>query len=234
MTEVTLSSDLDVKFISGHGSDELIVAAARVSQEVTLPEDVSETEGLINYLMKHRHGSPFEHNGFTFLVHAPIFVAREFQRHRIASYNEQSARYGVLQPKFYFAEQSRPRFNSGTSARPVLNATVGIGEYEILYDRRKQIAQAAWDEYQSELSSGYANEVAREVLPVNIYTSFYVTMNARSAMNFLSLRTDEENAAIKGYPLLEMQTVAKQIEEVLKEHMPVTMQKFDVNGRVCP
>ena len=100
MTKVQFSSEVTVKLIRSMAGDDTVIQAAQVS---VLGENNPDTvpERLINYLMSSRHGSPFEHNSFTFFVEAPIFVFREWHRHRISSINEMSGRYTKLLPKFY-------------------------------------------------------------------------------------------------------------------------------------
>src|SRR4051794_40956436 len=114
-TDIELRSDITVRLISSSGGDHSIVAAARVSTsgedalQYADPARAEESAGLIRYLMKHRHGTPFEHSSLTFFVHAPILVWREWHRHRIGfSYNEESGRYKTLDPVFYLPERERP------------------------------------------------------------------------------------------------------------------------------
>jgi thymidylate synthase (FAD) len=183
--------------------------------------------------MKNRHGSPFEHASFTFLIHAPIFVAREFMRHRMASYNEESGRYKQLEPVFYVPDVHRKLRQVG---KP--------GHYEFEYGLPHQwdavrgsfrvVCEEAYRAYEGMLAHGVAREVARMILPVNIYTSFYVTLNARALMNFLSLRTIRENSSFPSFPQCEIEMAADQMESVFGYFMPVTWKAFDNNGRVAP
>ena len=117
MSEVVFRSDVTVELVRSNASDQDVLFAARVSTQgeqsleaATANKDAeadSRDRGLINYLMRDRHGSPFEHNSMTFYVQAPIFVFREFMRHRIASYNEESGRYKELSPVFYIPGPDR-------------------------------------------------------------------------------------------------------------------------------
>ena len=126
-TEITFTSDIGVDLVSSMGTDASVVAAARVSvigADAARYEgaDAAEHRGLINYLMEHRHGSAFEHASATFRVHAPIFVFREWHRHRIGwSYNEASGRYSQLEPIFHIPGVDLPLQNTGTSARPMMS-----------------------------------------------------------------------------------------------------------------
>ena len=103
---LTFRSDMTVELTQSMASDEAVLKAARVSTGAG-STSAEKDAGLINYLMRDRHGSPFEHNSFTFYIEAPIFVFREFMRHRIASYNEESGRYKELKPVFYFPDIER-------------------------------------------------------------------------------------------------------------------------------
>jgi thymidylate synthase (FAD) len=183
--------------------------------------------------MRDRHGSPFEHNAFTFYIEAPIFVFREFMRHRIASYNEESGRYKELNPTFYIPDAERKLIQIGkTGAYEFVEGTsiqFGVTKTEI-YSSSKR----AYESYKVMLDGGIAREVARAVLPVNIYSSMYVTMNARSLMNFLSLRTTREGTHFPSFPQREIEMVAEKMEEIFAEKMPLTYDCFNKNGRVAP
>lgn len=225
-------NDVTVELVQWMGDDSSVVKAARVSTGggTTTPE---KDAGLINYLMRDRHGTPFEHNGFTFYVEAPIFVFREFMRHRIASYNEESGRYKKLEPVFYVPDEDRGLIQSG---KP--------GAYEFYQGSRNQWLTVqeetveacikAYAAYENMLDAGIAREVARGVLPVNLYSSMFVTMNARALMNFLSLRTKREGTHFPSFPQREIEMVAEQMETLWAEKMPVTYEKFNEHGRVSP
>jgi thymidylate synthase (FAD) len=183
--------------------------------------------------MKDRHGTPFEHNGFTFYVEAPIFVFREFMRHRIASYNEESGRYKELAPVFYVPKQNRKLVQVGKPG----SYTFQEGTYKqkaILPADIKRVSREAYKAYERLLSEGIAREVARTVLPVGLYSSMFVTMNARALMNFLSLRTSVEWSKFPSYPQAEIEMVAEKMEAIFAEQMPITYKTFNMNGRVAP
>ena len=117
MTEIEFSSEMTVKLVRSMASDDMVVQAAQVSAKgENNPETVPLR--LIQALMKGKHGSPFEHNAFTFFVEAPLFVFREWQRHRIGSFNEMSGRYTELPGKFYIPGNDRKVFNAGTKMKP--------------------------------------------------------------------------------------------------------------------
>lgn len=232
MTQIDLSSDITVQIVRALASDDMVVQAAQVS---ILGRNNPETDAprLINYLMSNRHGSPFEHNVFTFFVEAPIFVFREWHRHRIASINEMSGRYTKLLPKFYTPSSSRKLQNIGTSARPEMSEG-SIHQQELMYYGDKTVSQLAWDTYERRLEEGIANELARTVLPLSVYSQMYWSVNARSLMNFLSLRVDSVDSVWRSRPQMEIQMGAEDIEDVFRQHMPLTHAAFVANGRVAP
>jgi thymidylate synthase (FAD) len=224
-----------VELIDHMGGDASFIRAARVSTrgKNTPPADPQEAQGLINYLLKSRHGSVFEHATLTFYIEASIFTFREFHRHRIASYNETSARYRELPPRFYVPPTDRPLQNAGTSARPEL--TPGTPQQtELLRYEIQQNSRQAWERYQILLRDGIAKEIARAVLPVNIMSQMYATLNPRSLMNFLSLRVDHPEAAIRTRPQYEIQQVAQLMETHFQNLFPVTHAAFNANGRQAP
>jgi thymidylate synthase (FAD) len=225
-------TDMTVELVQSMASDDAVVKAARVSTK-TDSVDASKDAGLINYLMRDRHGSPFEHNAFTFYIEAPIFVFREFQRHRIASYNEESARYKELAPVFYVPDLKRNLVQKGKPG--AYEFELGdIGQLATVYRSTYEANKSSYEEYQKMLDAGIAREVARGVLPVNIYSSMYVTMNARALMNFLSLRTTRPGTFFPSFPQREIEMVAEKMECYFAEKMPITYDCFDKNGRVAP
>lgn len=234
-------SDVTVELVRSSASDSDVLFAARVSTqgEQTLDDAAAGTEatgrdrGLINYLMRDRHGSPFEHNSMTFYVQAPIFVFREFMRHRMASYNEESGRYRELRPVFYVPAPERRLIQVGKpGAYEFLDGTPE--QTELVNEVTRATSITAFDAYQKMLDAGVAREVARIVLPLNIYSSMYVTMNARALMNFLSLRTKVEGTHFPSFPQREIEMCAEKMELAWTELMPLTHAAFNTNGRVSP
>ena len=245
MTEIEFRSDVTVELVraSAHDSDVLFAARVSTQGEQTLEESLRSTEapaesekrdkGLINYLMRDRHGSPFEHNSLTFYVQAPIFVFREFMRHRIASYNEESARYRELNPVFYVPAEDRNLVQVGKPG--AYDFIPGTPEQtHIVQEATKHAVTVAYQEYERMLEAGVAREVARGVLPVATYSSMYVTMNARSLMNFLSLRTKREGTHFPSFPQREIEMVAEKMEDAWAKLMPMTYEAFNEHGRVSP
>ena len=236
--EIVFRDDMTVELVKSSASDADVIWAARVSTagETTL-EKVGESSerdaGLINYLARERHGSPFEHTSMTFFVSAPIFVFREFMRHRIASYNEESGRYRELRPVFYIPNKDRKLVQVGkTGAYTFVDGTPE--QLDITVNAIKETCIVAYDNYQKILASGVAREVARAVLPVTLYSSMYVTMNARALMNFLSLRTSSPDSHFPSYPQREIEMVAEKMEKHFAELMPMTYAAFQKSGRIAP
>lgn len=236
--EITFRSDVTVELVKSSASDADVLFAARVSTkgEQSLDDvagDASRSQGLINYLMRDRHGSPFEHTSFTFFVRAPIFMWREHMRHRIASYNEESGRYRELEPVFYVPARERNLVQEGKPGAYVF--VPGTDEQSALVEEQvKASCIQAYAAYQAMLDAGVAREVARIVLPVTIFSSAYVTMNARALMNFLSLRTKREGSHFPSFPQREIEMVAEKYEAEFERLMPLTYAAFQANGRVAP
>lgn len=227
---------MTVELIRASGSDADVAHAAWVSTMGANAESAGDPErvdGLIKYLMRNRHGSPFEHCVMTFFVSAPIFVWREHTRHRMASYNEQSGRYSKLEPVFYMPAVDRPLVQTG---KPGAYEFVPGSDHQISVVNR-EIAGNSVESYCAYLrliNQGVAKEVARMVLPVNIYSSAYVTMNLRGLMNFLSLRTKNTGAQFPSYPQHEIELVANAYADLFKEKYPAVYYAFAENGYVCP
>lgn len=251
--EMMFRSDSTVELIDYMGGDNSIVTAARVStgpnEDETFYDLFTETaegralrnsvtekreKGLIGYLMREKHGSPFEHNSMTFRIETQIFTAREQMRHRVGfSYNERSGRYSELLPYFWIPGEDRGLQNAGKPSKPEL--------VEGTYDQKRKVPsimklayKASWRAYKIMLRLKVAPEVARAVLPVGIYTEYYVTMNLRSALNFIALRVQDENAAHVSRPQKEIQEVALKIEETVAKLFPVAYEQFVANKRVAP
>lgn len=231
-------SDVTVELVRSNASDSDVVFAARVSTQgeqslAGVDAEATRSAGLINFLMRDRHGSPFEHNSLTFYVQAPIFVFREFMRHRIASYNEESGRYRELRPVFYVPGPERRLIQQGKpGAYEFVDGTPE--QHALVAQQTREVCEHAYASYQQMLAGGVAREVARIVLPVTIYSSMYVTVNARSLMNFLSLRTKRDGATYPSFPQREIEMCAEQMESLWAELMPLTHAAFEANGRVAP
>lgn len=236
--EIIFRSDVTVELVKSSASDADVIWAARVSTagEQSMEEigqDPAKSAGLINYLARERHGSPFEHTSMTFFISAPIFVFRKFMRHRIASYNEESGRYRELNPVFYVPDENRKLIQIGkTGSYTFVDGTPE--QFNVSVAAMKKAYVVAYEQYQLMLDQGIAREVARVVLPVGLYSSMYVTMNARALMNFLSLRTSREGSHFPSYPQREIEMVAEKMEAEFARLMPLTYGAFEKSGRIAP
>jgi thymidylate synthase (FAD) len=236
--EVQFRSDVTVELIKHAASDADVLWAARVSTkgESSLAEiesDPERSKGLINYLMRDRHGTPFEHSSMTFYVKAPIFVFREFMRHRTFSYNEESGRYRKLEPLFYVPAPERKLVQVGKPGKYAFED--GTPEqHKLTTEVIKESCRSAYRAYLEMLDAGVAREVARAVLPVGLYSSMYATCNARALMNFLSLRIRRDDSTFPSFPQREIEMVAEKMEAAWSTVMPLTHSAFTANGRVSP
>lgn len=236
MTKLNIVHGSTVELVGVDASDEDVARAAWVSTvgEESKEKDATRIGGLINYLMRDRHGSPFEHNQFRFFVQTPLFVRSEFHRHRIGwSYNEHSGRYSQFEPHFYVIPEGRNLTQTGKPGHYLFGP--GTDEqYLLVRDIQLAQAEAAYDDYVMLLENNIAKEVARMHMPLTLMTSFYATCNARSLMSFLSLRTKDDAATFPSNPQWEINEVANKIEDAFKLHMPLTHSSFVSNGRVAP
>jgi thymidylate synthase (FAD) len=203
-----------VRLIDFMGGDETVVLAARVSTGKGLKGEEQDRK-LIHYLMKHRHETPFEHSVFQFHISCPLFVARQWFRHRVASYNERSGRYVEYEDEFYLPDRLRLQAKSNKQASefgeiPNERELIQMIQetYELVYERYKKL-----------LASGVARELARAILPLSLYTQFYWTINARSLMNFINLRADASAQ-------WEIRQYAEAIAKIFKAKMPWTWEAF--------
>jgi thymidylate synthase (FAD) len=215
-----------VRLDDAMADDLSVVNGARVSFARHKDEMDESDEGLIRFLMRDRHGTPFEHNSFRFHIRAPIFVTREWMRHRIGSFNEFSLRYARAIDDFYIPEADDVRSQVGKpgaySFEPVSDEIA-----EATREKLQAVYEAAYLAYEQLVELGVARELARCALPVGAYTEFYWTINARSLMNFVSLRNSETAQR-------EIRRYAQACELFLEQLMPVTYAAFVASGRVAP
>lgn len=186
-----------VALVDSMGMDKAVIEAARRCY-MSEPQGEESDAKLVRHLILKDHGTPFEHAYFRFDVKCPIFVARQWIRHRIGTYNEMSLRYCLAKREYY-----TPSSLTG----------------EALEKYRKSV-NSAFDTYETLVASGIKREQARGVLPLSLYTLYYWTVNARSLMNFLKLRLDKAAQA-------EIREYAKALLEIFKEKMPVTAKAFE-------
>ena len=221
-------SVLDRGFLAldaAEASDVAVVNAARVSYNQASQDLTARDIGLIEFLMRERHGSPFEHGYFRFLVKAPLFVVREHHRHRAGhSYNEWSGRYSKMEPEFYVPEYVRTQVG-----KPGAYSYVAVDEHVREETRRliEQSADEAFAAYERLLDEGIAKEVARLVLPLGTYTKYFWSCNPRSLMHFCSLRNHDSAQH-------EIRQFAIAAEVFLERAMPATHAAWVARGRVAP
>jgi len=205
MKEFILGDGLGFAELTDHMACDLaVVNAARVSYKKRSAQLSERDVKLIRFLMREQHGSPFEHCVFRFEVKAPLFVTRQWMRHRIASYNEQSGRWTEFDPEFYFPD-------------PGVDPYYRIGEH----------SRRCFEKYQQLLGDGWPKEQARMVLPQNLYTTFWFTVNARSLMNFIMLRAQESAQS-------EIRKYADVLEQMAASVMPQSFAAFIEYGRRAP
>ena len=216
-----------VSLMASEATDLSVINSARVSfgkkQEELKPGD----EKLINFLLTNRHGTPFEHNFFQFHIKCPIFVAREWFRHRIGSFNEISMRYSQPEIEFFIPLLKDIRTQVGKPGAYSFETFEDAAIALEWIDRVFQLCETSKELYLWAIENGIAKEQARIVFPVNIYTEFYWSINARSLMNFLSLRNSE-------HAMKEIRDFAVALEIIFSEEMPFTYQSFIGNGRIAP
>lgn len=228
--EILGDSHSFVKLDHWVGTELDIVNAARVSfhMESYLEEGgglAPRDTGLINYLLREKHGTPFE-QGFMSAWHIrlPIFVMREWVRHRIGySVNEESGRYTEMRPDFYLPMEARKQTGKPGAYKFELAPDLdGHLQDEVFWSATQGI-----EAYKRMLELGIAKEQARIILPLNLYTEMRWTANSRSLMNFLALRNSP-------HAMKEIRLYAEAIEGIFSQHMPTVYQAFVDNERVAP
>ena len=211
-----------IRLVDFMGGDNRVVSSARVSFGA-VSKGEEQDKRLIKYLLEHAHHTPFEHCYFQFHVCCPIFVARQWMRHRWGSFNEVSARYTQVQDEFYIPAQFRgqdTKNKQGSVPSSALDQKALIKLYE-------DSVEASYAAYKKLIEAGVAREMARGVLPVCQYTQFYWSVNARSLLNFLSLRTDK-------HAQWEIRVYADAIAKIFQEKMPWSWEAFDNLSRKLP
>lgn len=229
------SSDLKVEYVDHMGHDQRVVEAMLASTDTAeAAADLERTPGRINWLMRDKHGSPFEHTALTCFVEAPIKVFREWHRHRIGfSYNEMSGRYVVLPDLFYVAPRHRPLVQVGRPGH--YEYVMGDDDqYRRYCDTVQESHMRAYRDYEQLLDDGIAKEAARDVLGTGIYSKMFVTLNLRSALSFLALRTNDPRALAPSKPMWEINQCALKLEAIVEQHWPLSYAAFNDHKRVAP
>lgn len=200
--------------------DQRIVDAARVSILGAGVRPTSDDRKLIRYLVKNKHTTPLEQVRFTFHVRLPIFVARQWIRHRTGSFNEESARYGVLRDDFYIPSLERLRFGGqSTSNKQGSGEAIHHETAQQMRDLIQHQSTVSYDLYLALLDRGLARELARVVLPTNIYTQWFWTTDLHNLMHFLKLR-------LHGHAQFEIRKYAEAIAPMASALAPFAMEAF--------
>lgn len=215
-----------VDLIDYMGTDLAIVEAAQASFD-RIPNGYGESEaGILRFLMREEHGVPFEHVVLKFRIRMPLFLARQYVKHRTSSWSEHSGRYSALEPLFYVPADHDVRTQVGKPGRYTFEPVTGPVSFafreNLIYAN-----QVAWETYQAAIANGVAKEIARLSLPQNIYTTVVWTINARSLFNVIRLRVDS-------HAQREAQAYAQALEDLAALVIPDTIAAFIENGRPKP
>ena len=206
-----------VRLVDSMGGDDAIVQSARVSYGKGTSK-VSQDRGLIRYLMRHRHTTPFEMVEFKFHCKMPIFVARQWVRHRTANINEYSLRYSEARDEFYFPDPDNIEFQSA------LNKQGRMGEVDSKLKRKvqkyfKEISQRSFEIYSELNEAGVARELARAILPVNLYTEWYWKNDLNNLLHFIGLRSD-------GHAQYEIRVFSDAMASFVKKVAPFAWEAY--------
>ena len=206
-----------VRLVDSMGGDDAIVQSARVSYGKGTSK-VSQDRGLIRYLMRHRHTTPFEMVEFKFHCKMPIFVARQWVRHRTAKINEYSLRYSEARDEFYFPEPDNIEFQSA------LNKQGRMGEVDSKLKHKvqkyfKEISQRSFEIYSELNEAGVARELARAILPVNLYTEWYWKNDLHNLLHFIGLRSD-------GHAQYEIRVFSDAMASFVKKVAPFAWEAY--------
>ena len=215
-----------VEYVDHMGSDLTIVNAARVSFGAQKEQLDEKDIKLINYLMQHNHTSPFEHCSITMRFVVPLFIRSQHHRHRTWAYNEISRRYTSVDMKFYEPKQFRTQHKSNRQAsndelvNPLLSSSyLSIG-FEKAAEAVKMHNNRSMNLYDALIAAGVCREQARGVLPQNLYTEYYGTVNLHNLLKFVSLRVHEGAQ-------WEIQQVAKACLNIAKTHFPLAVEAYE-------
>jgi thymidylate synthase (FAD) len=208
-----------VRLIDVMGDDAAIVQAARVSYG-SGTKKVHEDRGLIRYLMRHLHTTPFEMVEFKFHVKLPIFVARQWIRHRTANVNEYSGRYSEMKDEFYVPEPDQVRAQSAMNKQGRADTAFDANEAEKIRTSMQQTQDMLYGQYQELLSTDLAREIARINLPVSNYTEWYWKTDLHNLFHFLRLRID-------AHAQYEIRVYGEAMAEIVKAAAPLAYEAFE-------
>jgi thymidylate synthase, flavin-dependent len=219
-TEIKLLDHGHIRLVDSMGGDLSVVRSARVSYDAEwrAGEDEGKDAKLIHYLMKNRHTSPFESVQFTFEVKAPIFVFRQWHRHRTWAFNEISARYAELPEEFYVPAIDKITTQSVNNKQQRTDEQ--LADAEVCRDLINSRCMAAFFTYRTLLDKGCPRELARGVLPVNTYSKMFATIDLHNLLGFIRLR-DHAHAQY------EIQVYAQAMLELIRPIVPVSVAAFE-------
>ena len=203
---------------AGSTADSAIVQAARVSYGAGTKK-VNEDRGLIRYLLRHHHTTPFEMVELKFHCVMPIFVARQWIRHRTANVNEYSARYSVVRDRFYKPERQDIKVQS-TANRQGREELADDATAEAFLEHLEKVEQEQYEAYEKFIDAGMARELARVALPVNVYTEWYWKCDLHNILRFLQLRMDE-------HAQKEIRDYATAMYDLIRPIVPITCEAFE-------
>jgi thymidylate synthase (FAD) len=219
MSKIDLLNHGYVRLVESMGSDLSIVRNARVSYDAEwrAGEDEGKDAKLLNYLVKNAHTSPFESCVFTFEVKAPIFVFRQWHRHRTWAFNEISARYAELPEEYYIPEVSQITNQSPTNKQ--MRTDDVHPDAEIVQKAMIDQCEAAFSLYKRMLTKGIPRELARGVLPLNTYSHMFGTVNLHNLMHFLKLR-------LHSHSQYEIRVYAEAMLKLIEPIVPISVAAF--------
>lgn len=205
-----------VELIRYMGDDNSVCEAARCSTG----SQNKNNAGLVDYLMRHKHTSPFEFVEFVFHIKCPIFVMRQLIRHRTASVNEKSLRYSEAVEEFYTPTADELRIQSSKNMQMTEDALNDLEYGELFCDQIYSAGQDTFEKYEQALNKGVCREQARMILPINLYTEFYWKMDAHNLLHFLKLRMDK-------HAQKEIRVYADAIYDIIKPIIPNICASFE-------
>lgn len=208
-----------VRLVDVMGDDGSIVQAARVSYGAGT-KTVNEDRGLIRYLMRHKHTTPFEMVEFKFHIKLPIFIARQWIRHRTANVNEYSGRYSIMKDDFYLpdVDQIRPQSENNKQGRS--DETFSEEKANAIREKLGSVQKELYTEYESLLGEELARELARINLPLSNYTEWYWKIDLHNLFHFLRLRIDS-------HAQYEIRVYGEAMAEIVKEIVPHAWKAFE-------
>ena len=205
-----------VELIEARGSDRFIAQTARTSTSTEKTED--EDHRLVRRLVRDEHTSPVEFAGVVLQIKAPLFIARQWMRHRAGTFNEFSGRYSEFPEEFYVPELSRIQAQSTFNKQGSAEELDNVSQF-LIRDQITEQSKQAYDSYRFLLAKGLTRELARIVLPTNYYTVFRWNVNLHNLFHFLRLRED-------AHAQYEIRVYAEAIHEILKQTFPVATEAF--------